>query len=183
MAAEMMPYRFTVDEYLRMGEAGILDEDDRVELIDGEIVHMAAIGVKHANCVAQLNWLLNRLLSDAYIVRVQDPIFLSEIRMPQPDLAVVRRRTYETHPTPADVLLLIEVSDSTLTYDRGRKLVQYAQSRVAEVWIVDVNGGIIERFTEPRSGTYQQSIAAEMNETMTSTTIPEVTVAVDAVIV
>lgn len=138
MAAEMMPHRFIVDEYLRMGEVGLLDEDDRMELIDGEVIEMAATGVQHANRVSQLNWLLGRLLPDNCIIRVQDPIFLSEVRMPQPDLAVVRRRTYETHPTPAE-----------LAYDRGRKLFLYAQSRIAEVWIVDVNGGVIERFTEP----------------------------------
>ena len=112
--------RFTVREYHRMAEAGILHEDDRVELIEGELIEMAAIGTRHFTCVNGLTRFLVRSVGDEAIVSVQNPVRLDEYGEPQPDLAVIRPRDYrESLPTPEDVLLLIEVSDTTLAYDRG----------------------------------------------------------------
>jgi hypothetical protein len=110
-----------------MGEAGILHEDDRVELIEGEIVEMAAIGTRHFSCVNRLNWLLVMSVGDEAVVSVQNPVRLNEHTEPQPDLTVIRPRNYtEALPVPEDVLLLIEVSDTTLAYDRNIKLPLYA---------------------------------------------------------
>jgi hypothetical protein len=120
-------WRFTVHDYHRMGEAGILHEDDRVELIEGEIVEMAAIGTRHFSCVNRLNWLLVMSVGDEAVVSVQNPVRLNEHTEPQPDLTVIRPRNYtESLPVPEDVLLLIEVSDTTLAYDRNIKLPLYA---------------------------------------------------------
>jgi Uma2 family endonuclease len=127
VAQEVVRRRFTVHDYHRMGEAGILHEDDRVELIEGEIVEMAAIGTRHFACVNQLNRLLVRSAGDVAIVSVQNPVRLDEHTEPQPDLTVLRvRNCRESLPFPEDVLLLIEVSYTTLTYDRGVKLPLYA---------------------------------------------------------
>ena len=126
--------RFTVHEYHRMAEAGILHEDDRVELIEGELIEMAAIGTRHFTCVNGLNRFLVRSVGDEAIVSVQNPVRLDEYGEPQPDLAVIRPRDYrESLPMPEDVLLLIEVSDTTLAYDRGVKLPMYARKGMREV--------------------------------------------------
>jgi Uma2 family endonuclease len=141
---EVKRRRFTVYDYHRMGEAGILHEDDRVELIEGELVEMTAIGTRHFSCVNRLNRLLVMTVGDEAIVSVQNPVRLNEYNEPQPDLTMIRPRDYrESLPIPADVLLLIEVSDTTLAYDRGVKLPLYARAGVREVWIVDLPGETI----------------------------------------
>src|SRR5215204_7706797 len=133
-----------------MGEAGILHEDDRVELIEGEIVEMAAIGTRHFSCVNRLTRMLVMGVGDAAVVSVQNPVRLNEHTEPQPDITVIRPRDYtESLPLPEDVLLLIEVSDTTLVYDRKVKLPLYARAGIREVWIVDLAGEVIERHTGP----------------------------------
>ena len=180
---EVTRRRFTVHEYHRMGEAGILHEDDRVELIEGEIVEMAAIGTRHFTCVNVLNRLLVRSVGDAAIVSVQNPVRLDERTEPQPDLAVLRVRDYrESLPMPEDVLLLIEVSDTTLRYDRGVKLPLYARAGILEVWIVDLAGEVIERHTDPSGDTYRGSKQARRGEKIESAALPELTLGVDAVL-
>src|SRR5947209_15418183 len=117
MALQVPRKRFTVQEYYRMAETGVLAEDDRVELIEGEIIEMAPVGVRHATCVDRLNKLLNRLLPDELIVRVQSPIHFDDYSEPEPDISVLKPRDYanaKEHPGPGDILLLIEVSDTTL---------------------------------------------------------------------
>lgn len=166
--------RFTVHEYHRMAEAGILHEDDRVELIEGELVEMAAIGSRHFTCVNTLNHLLMRSLGDEYIVSVQNPVRLSKHNEPEPDLAVIRARDYrESLPSPEDVLLLMEVSDTTLSYDRNVKLPLYARSGIPEVWIVDLAGELIERHTGPSEEIYRHLERARRGETLASAAIPE----------
>ncbi len=180
---EVTRRRFTVHEYHRMGEAGILHEDDRVELIEGEIVEMAAIGTRHFTCVNVLNRLLVRSVGDAAIVSVQNPVRLDERTEPQPDLAVLRVRDYrESLPMPEDVLLLIEVSDTTLRYDRGVKLPLYARAGILEVWIVDLAGEVIERHTDPSGDTYRGYKQARRGEKIESAALPELTLGVDAVL-
>ena len=145
---ERMRRRFTVYEYHRMGEAGILHEDDRVELIEGELVEMTAIGTRHFACVNRLNRLLVGALGDEAIVSVQNPVRLNEYNEPQPDLAVIRPRDYRLSlPGPGDVLLLVEVSDTTLAYDRSVKLPLYARAGIGVVWIVYLPGWTIECHT------------------------------------
>ena len=149
-------WRFTVHDYHRMGEAGILHEDDRVELIEGEIVEMAAIGTRHFSCVNRLTRLLVMGVGEAAVVSVQNPVRLNEHTEPQPDITVIRPRDYtQSLPVPEDVLLLVEVSDSTIAYDRNVKLPLYARAGIGEVWIVNLPARTIEQYTDPSGDGYR----------------------------
>ena len=168
--------RFTVHDYHRMGEAGILHEDDRVELIEGEIVEMAAIGTRHFSCVNKLNRLLVMNVGNEAIVSVQNPVRLNEHTEPQPDLTVIRTRDYtRSLPVSEDVLLLIEVSDTTLAYDRSIKLRLYARVGMEEVWIVNLSAEIIERYTEPSANGYQRTEHKHRGQTLQSAALPGLT--------
>ncbi len=178
-------HHFTVAEYGRMGEAGIFGEDDRVELIAGEIVDMSPINPRHASCVKRFNRHLNRSVGDAAIIGVQDPIQLDDHSAPQPDLAVLRPRDdayARSHPTPGDVLLVIEVSDTTLAYDRGVKLALYAAAGIAESWIANLVDRRLERYTEPRDGAYRRVDYAQRGETLASTVLPDLVLPVDTLL-
>ncbi len=127
--------RFTVEEYHRLGEVGVLREDERIELIDGELIEMAAIGISHAHAVTTLTDAAAMLVSREARISVQNPIHLGPRSEPQPDLALIRRRLYSaSHPTPADIFLVIEASDSSLGYDRAVKLPLYAAAGISETW-------------------------------------------------
>ncbi len=179
---ERMRRRFTVYEYHRMGEAGILHEDDRVELIEGELVDMTPIGGRHAACVRELNRLLVKRVGDEMRVDVQNPIRLGEHSEPQPDLAVIRAHKYgESLPGAEDALLLIEVSDTTLSYDRNVKLPLYARAGIREAWVVNLHGGTIERHTYPSENGYRSVVNARPGEKMESVALPDLTLAVDDV--
>jgi Uma2 family endonuclease len=157
MSVKLQRRRFTVHDYYAMADAGILGEDDRVELIEGEILEMAAIGSRHAACVDRLNRYLQAVGEQA-VVRVQNPVRLSDLTEPQPDLALLRARDdfYAAgHPGPADTLLIVEVSHSTLGYDREVKLPLYATAGIPEVWVVDVDGSAVEVYRDPASGRFR----------------------------
>lgn len=158
MAALPLKHRFNVDDYYRMAEAGILAEDARVELIEGEIVDMTPIGVRHALCVNRLNHLLSKLLAGEVIVSVQNPIHLDHHSEPQPDVTLLKLRDYshdQQHPGADDVLLVIEVSDSTISVDQKVKLPLYARAGILEVWIVNLQQDRIEVYAQPESGAYR----------------------------
>ncbi|HEX2740666.1 MAG TPA: Uma2 family endonuclease [Rubrobacter sp.] len=175
--------RFTVHDYHRMGEAGILHEDDRVELIEGEIVEMAAIGTRHFTCVNGLTRLLVRSVGDEAIVSVQNPVRLNQRTEPQPDLAVIRPRDYRVSlPGPEDVLLLIEVSDTTLAYDRNVKLPLYSRAGIREVWIVDLSGEVIERHNDPSPDGYRSLHRARRGEKIESSALPDPALTADDVL-
>ncbi len=142
---------FSVEEYHRMVEVGILREDERVELIDGRILRMSPIGSQHAAYVSFLNRKL-RAIEETVIVRIQDPIILDDETEPQPDVAIVKFRANayaDSHPSAEDVLLLVEVADTSLEEDRLIKLPRYADSGVPEVWIFNLIEGIVEVYREP----------------------------------
>jgi len=180
---EVTRRRFTVHDYHRMGEAGILHEDDRVELIEGEIVEMAAIGTRHFSCVNRLTRLLVRGVGDDAVVSVQNPVRLNENNEPQPDLAVLRPRDYaESLPGPEDVLFLFEVSDTTLSYDRNVKLPLYARARLPEVWVVDLAGEAIERHAEPSGEAYRRVEKARSTQTLAPAALPGLVLGVGAVL-
>lgn len=175
--------RLTVAEFEDLGRQGIYGEDDRVELIHGEIVTMPPVGGEHVEAIGLITRSVIRQIDDTLLVHVQSPIRLSNDGEPMPDLVVVRDRPYgDQLPTEADVLLLIEVSDTTLRYDRTVKLPLYAAAGIPEVWIVNVRVGLIERYTEPRDGEYQQAVAAERGQTLTSTSLPTLSVAVSSIL-
>jgi Uma2 family endonuclease len=151
--------RFTTDEYHRMGEAGVFAEDDRVELLDGEIVQMSPIGIPHSSSVDRLNALFSRRLGRQAIIRVQGPIILDRWSEPQPDLSVLAPRADfygHAQPRPRDVLLAVEVMDSSRGYDRTLKLPLYARAELREVWLVDLKAEVIERYRSPALRGYRE---------------------------
>ena len=171
---------FTVDEYCAMAHAGILAEDERVELIDGEIIVMAPIGEPHEHGTDWLNRRLNYMLYDRALVRVQGSIRLNDGSLPQPDIAVVRLRPnhYRQRPTPADVLLLIEVSDTSLEFDRGVKLARYAAAGIPEVWIVNLRARQVEAHSDPVDGAYRSRRLVTAEGRISPLAFPDVSLAV-----
>ena len=152
--------RFTVHDYEQMGRAGILTEDDRVELIDGEIIEMSPIGSRHFAAVARLSKRFEQRFGDSALVVVQSPIRLDEHNEPEPDLALVKPRPdfyAAALPMPADVFLLVEVADTSLAYDRREKLPLYARHRIPEVWLVDVTTDTMLVSREPTPSGYRTS--------------------------
>jgi Uma2 family endonuclease len=182
MAVVLKRRRFTVDEYYRMAEAGILTEDDRVELIEGEIVEMSPIGSHHASQVKRLNALFTARLGPRAIVSVQDPVRLSRHSEPQPDLALLKPREdfyRRSHPDPGDVLVLIEVMDTTIEMDRRVKLPLYARSGIAETWLVDVNADRIEVYRSPSVDGYRDVRIFRRGESVGLEVFPDITFTVD----
>ena len=150
--ADVQRHRFTVEEFARMGEAGIFTEDDRVELIDGEILEMTPIGAPHAGRVSRLTELIVTRVAGRAHVSVQNPVRLDPHTEPQPDLVVARRRKAfytDRHPEPDDIFLVIEVADSSLRYDRTEKAPRYGRAGVPEMWIVDVDAAAVTVHTDP----------------------------------
>lgn len=159
MTVQILRKKFTVGQYHQMIESGILSDRDRVELLQGEIIEMSPIGRQHAACVDRLNELLVRELVGRAIVRVQNPIQLSTRSEPQPDFAILQRRSdfyANGHPQPNEVFALIEVSDSTIEFDRTVKVPIYAKDSIAEVWIVDLNAEAVQIYRDPSAAGYQQ---------------------------
>jgi Uma2 family endonuclease len=157
--AVRQPYRFTVDHYERMGRAGILGKDDRVELIEGQIVEMPPIGSRHAGTVNYLTAALVRGLGDRAVVSPQHPVRLSDLSEPQPDVAILRPRAdsyRDSHPQPKDVLLLVEVAETSVAFDRSVKLPLYARVGIAEYWLVDLERGVLEVYRSPREDRYAE---------------------------
>jgi len=186
MNAKVARRQFTVDDYYRMAEAGILGEDDRVELIEGEIVQMAPIGSRHAAVVDRITTLFAHLAATKeVIIRIQSPIRLSDLTEPQPDVTLLRPRAdYYSggHPTGADVLLLIEVADSSLDYDREVKLPLYARAGVPEVWIVDLEGDAVETYTRPAATGYAVVLRVSRGESVSPGVIPSLRLTVDDIL-
>jgi Uma2 family endonuclease len=183
MAAPTLHRTFTAAEYERMIETGILSEDEQIELLGGEMYYMSPVGARHVHVVMVLTDLLVKQIGHAALVGVQNPIRLNDNSMPLPDLAVLRPRNYSSAlPTPADVLLVVEVADSSLAYDRGTKFPRYAAAGIPEAWLIDLTAGIVERHSEPRDGFYRQITLARAGDTLTSTVLAELTIPVDTVL-
>ena len=180
-----MRHKITADAYYRMAEAGILGADDRVELIGGEIIDMAPIGQNHAGTVNRLNETLSRGFAGRAIVSVQNPIRLDDHSEPQPDFAVLRRRAdfYTTgeRPRPADVLLLIEVADTSLRFDRVVKLPLYARAGIAEVWIADLRQRVVDVHRAPRDGQYTDVTTIQAGGVLIPALAPEVRITFEQV--
>ncbi len=178
-----VPHLFTVDEYEAMGRAGVFPEGKRLELLGGEIVEMTPIGSPHASIVNRLTRLLVTGLGERAVVAVQNPVVLSDLSEPQPDLAVLRPRAdfyAAEHPRPDDVVLVIEVADSTASWDRRVKRPLYARAGVAEVWIVDVTARVVEVALEPTGDGYQRVHPFGVDATVSPVAFPDVSIAVAA---
>jgi Uma2 family endonuclease len=164
----------TVDEYHRMGEVGILTEDDRVELIEGELVAMAPIGSEHISATNALNRLLVLAVGDRGIVSVGNPVRLTRHSEPQPDFSVLKPRDgyRKTLPRPEDTMLAVEVANTSLDYDRKVKLALYARSGIPEVWIVDLTADAVEVYQSPVGDVYALVTRAGRSDTLTIGAIP-----------
>jgi Uma2 family endonuclease len=182
MASAVIKKRFTADEYHRMAEVGILSERDRVELIDGEIIVMSPIGNRHAACVSKAVRALVRAVGDDAIVQPRGPVRLDEYYEPEPDLVLLRPRAdfYSSrYRSPEDVLLVIEVSDSSLEYDRDVKAPIYAAARILEYWLADLNADLVWRFLAPERGRYQSVEPWRRGQSITPLLLPSCKIAVD----
>ncbi|MFN8525500.1 MAG: Uma2 family endonuclease [Chloroflexota bacterium] len=158
MAIELPRYKFTVEEYEAMGQAGILGEDTRVELIEGEIIQMAPVGPDHVNTVIDANMLFVQRFGDVARVSIQNPVRLGRRNEPQPDIVLLSpgsRQIPRRNPESSDTFLVIEVSDSTLAYDRGVKMALYARQGVPEAWIVDLPNRLVHVYRQPSDDGYR----------------------------
>jgi Uma2 family endonuclease len=185
VAVKVERWTFTVDDYMRMLEAGILTEDDRVELIEGAIIKMSPIGDLHAACVIRLTMLFARLVGVAAFVSVQNPVRLDNHSEPQPDLALLKpRKDYyaQAKPTPADVLLIVEVADSSIDYDRRVKVPLYARALIPVVWLVDLNADAIEVYSQPANGAYQAVQTVRRGDRLTLESLPDLAIMADDIL-
>jgi Uma2 family endonuclease len=163
-------HAFTTDEWHRMGELGLFDDNARVELLDGDVIDMTPIGSRHAGTVNRLNRLLLAAVGNRAVVAPQNPVFLDKRSEPQPDLALLVPRPDDytlAHAEPAEILLLVEVSDSSLAYDRDRKAPYYAGAGIPECWIVDLNSREVLVLRSPAPTGYQEIRRRHSGERLT----------------
>jgi len=168
-----------------MAETGILQQDARVELIRGEIIEMSPIGSRHQACVDRLNSQLVQQSGPHAIVRVQGPIRLGDDSEPQPDIVLLKPRAdfySQSHPTPDDVLLVIEVADTSYDYDSHIKVPVYAEAGISEVWLVYLMGDCIEVYSQPSNGTYNSRIRFGRGEFLTPLQLAHVRLSVDSIL-
>ena len=185
MATEPTRRLFTIDDYHRMVDAGILTEDDRVELLDGEIVQMTAIGSRHAATVKRLRYLLGERLGPRAVIGVQDPVILDDLSEPEPDLSIcVPRDDFyaDEHPRPTDILLLIEVADSSERFDRLRKVPRYAAVGLPEAWLIDLDADTIVVYRVASPSGYMERTIHQGGETISPLRFPDVEIRVDDVL-
>jgi Uma2 family endonuclease len=177
MAVAARRRRFTIEEYHRMGEAGILADDPRIELVAGAILVREPTGSRHAGTVDRLAHLFFSRLSGRATVRIQSPITLpDEMSELQPDLMLLRPRAdfyVGAHPRAADVLLLIEVADATLRLDRRVKIPLYARAGIADVWLLDLTADRIETYREPIGGRYRNVLRFERDAALAPLAFPD----------
>ena len=177
MAVPMTRRLLTIEEYHQMVEAGILAEDERVELIRGELIEMTPIGNRHAGCVRWLNRSFSARLASRSVVDVQDPVSLGDQQSePQPDIVLLRYQEdfYRAQaPRSEDVLLIMEVADSSLAYDRDVKIPLYAESGVLEVWLVDLTSNSIFSYRRPSSSGYRETRRHRRGDTISPEAFPE----------
>ncbi len=184
MAVTLLRGPFTVDDYHRLAECGILGEHDRVELIDGQVVEMSPIGPRHAAGVDRLTRLLSRSAAQSAVVRVQNPLTLEPRAEPQPDVALLRlpiERYAEAHPRPDDVRLVIEVADTSAEYDREVKIPLYARAGIPEAWLVNLPSEGIEVYRQPSPRGYTE-VRTGRGDTLTPLFIQAITLEVDDIL-
>lgn len=177
--------RFTTDEYAQIIAAGVIGEDDRLELLEGEIVEMSPIGPSHSSCVVRLTGLLYKLDSPHILIRVQDPIHLGEYSQPQPDISLVQwREDYyaKGHPEPEDILLLIEIAESSYSYDRDMKLPLYARAGISEVWIVALLQQTVDVYRGPSKAGYRETRQLRRGDALSALNLPDLSLTVESIL-
>lgn len=180
-----LKHHFTVSEYERMGETGVLAPDTRFELIEGEIIEMSPIGSRHAAAVDVAARSLMQQTLEFAIVRIQNPIVLSDFSEPQPDISLIRYRPdfyREAHPRPADVLLVVEVAETTVNYDRHVKIPLYARAGISEALLFNLPEDRLEYFSRPEVGAYQLNHVLRRGETFESISVPGLTLDVEMIL-
>lgn len=179
-----MRLRFSVDEYYKMIELGLLKNYEKAEIIDGELIKKMTVGDRHALAVDNLSRFFIKNVSDSIRVGVQNPLRLSAYNEPEPDLVLSDLTKYDgkRHPRPAEVILAVEVSDTTLKYDRTVKLLLYAQAEIPEVWIINLPNNIIEIHQKPKHGIYQLTKIFNPGEVAKSEILPDLEIKVDKIL-
>lgn len=177
LASEVTRYKFTTDQYRQMSDAGILPSDERTELIEGVIVLMPAIGEDHLWNVNFVTRVFFQRFDDQAIVSIQNPVLIAPHSEPQPDIALLRQpQPGDRHkPTPEDVFLIIEVSDTTLASDRRVKMPLYAAAGIRESWIINLVERQLEVFREPADGQYRQQLVLKANDMVSPLAFPDIT--------
>jgi Uma2 family endonuclease len=179
METEVTKKLFTVDEYHRMGAAGIFHEDDRVELIEGEVFQMSPIGHRHIVCVNRANTIFIRAFEGRAVISPQNPVRLTDWTEPQPDIVVFKPRVdfyAKKAPLPEDVLFIVEVAASSLSYDRNIKLPRYAAAHITEVWIEDLENDLLHIYRNPSGETYTAFFATlQVGDYTSPLAFPDVT--------
>ncbi len=174
-----------IAEWHRMGEAGIFPPETRMELIEGEILHTAPIGFNHAGHVSSLIHTFAPILNEQAIINAQNPVQLGDLSEPEPDLLLLRpdQDFYTTrHPNATDVLLLVEVSDSTLRFDRNQKLRLYATHQIPEYWIVNLIDNCLEVYRQPQDGDYLDKTVLSKSDSLNLQAIPSIQIAVSTIL-
>ncbi|MBI3980085.1 MAG: Uma2 family endonuclease [Chloroflexi bacterium] len=177
--------RFSVDEYRQMARSGILGEDDRVELIDGEIIEMAPIGHRHQRCVIALTHLFTERLGRRALVSVQGPIRLSDYTEPQPDVVLLRPGPdlyVSGHPGPDDVFLIVEVAETSSRFDRRVKIPRYGRSGVPECWLVELDKQTVTVYGNPTATGYRTAQTMRRGQTLTPLAFPDLAIPVDEIL-
>ncbi|OLP18747.1 hypothetical protein BST81_08875 [Leptolyngbya sp. 'hensonii'] len=173
--------RFSVQEYHQMAAFGILRPDERVELLDGQIIKMAAKGTAHRAAISRIDYLIRERLGDRVLVCLQDPVRLDDYSEPEPDVALLHPNpTYyeDHHPSPSEVFLIIEVSDTTLKFDCETKALAYARSGIVEYWVLDVNGRELHLYRQPSAAGYQSHTILAETLTVAPLAFPDCVMAV-----
>lgn len=181
VSSKITPKRFRVEDFRKMTEIGILTEESGWEVIDGYLIDKMTIGSKHASVVRRLEKILERSIGDSIIVSGQNPVHIDDYNEPEPDVALLKPSEdfyAASHPMPEDVLLLIEVSDSTVEYDREIKKRLYAEAEIMEFWLVNLKNETVEVYTQPKNGSYYSARILEEGETINSDSIENLTLAV-----
>lgn len=176
--------RFSVDEYYKMYELGLLKDFERSEIIDGELISQMGIGDRHAAVVNFLSRFFIKGVSDDVMVSVQNPLRLNDFDEPEPDIVLADLTKYDgkRHPRPVETLIVVEVSDTSLRYDRDTKLPLYAEAEIPEVWIVNLQNNLVEVHQNPTVGIYQTVKIYRPGEAVESSVLPELNPSTDAIL-
>ena len=178
--------KFNTENYEQMFKSGILTPQDKVELIRGEIIEMSPIGLKHAATVIRLTNFLPLLLGNKVLISVQNPVQLNDYSQPEPDLAILENRDdfyLAKRPTIKDIILLIEVADSSIKYDKEIKLPLYAENKVQETWIINLNNDTIEVYRQPKNNFYQQIQILTKTEEISCLAFPEIIIPITSLLI
>lgn len=185
MSTALRRRTFTVNEYHQMAKTGIFREDERIELLKGDILAMPPIGSYHASRVAKLDRIFEKRLGESVIVWVQNPVHIDDSSEPEPDIALLKPQAdfyAASLPRPDDILLLVEIADASLENDRGLKLPLYAKAGIREVWIVNLRDACVEVYTEPEEQGYMTLRRFHPGKTLIPTAFPELQIAVDDIL-